>query len=182
MMPWSNLSGKAQITITAKLIINGFSPADTLVSDAPADYSASVSSCPARSPATTTLTPSFSAATPTDAIATAFEDGTIYCEHCRSQFKLGKNGRRGQASNLQKHKRNHHPETIPNYRRVLHECRWGCGAKDPNRSNIRVHEKQHCSKKKGKQLRRNGKWHRGDVAFVTNLDGLAGVGLSESVS
>ncbi|KAL7810060.1 hypothetical protein V8C44DRAFT_333253 [Trichoderma aethiopicum] len=86
--------------------------------------------------------------------------GTIYCEHCNSRFQLGKNGRRGQASNFRKHMKIHHPETIPNYRRVIHECRHGCGARDPNKSNIKVHERKHCANRKGKQPRRHGKWRR----------------------
>lgn len=89
------------------------------------------------------------------------DDGTIVCEYCRSEFKLGKNGRRGQASNLQKHRRNHHPETIAGFHRVLYECRWGCGTRDPNKSNIGVHERRHCSVRKGKQPRRHGKWREG---------------------
>lgn len=177
-MPYSNLSGKLEITITATLVINNISSADATMSGVPADYSASILSYPTTSPAAAALSPSFSAATPTDTITAAFEDATIRCDYCKSEFKLGKNGHRGQASNLQKHKRNHHPETIPNYHRVLHECRWGCGARDPNRSNIKVHEKQHCSKKKGKQPRRNGKWQGRDVAMMVNVDGLVGLGLT----
>lgn len=145
--------------------------------DIPAAHSTSLSSHPTTSPCTTIMSPPVATATPTSAITATFEDGTIVCEHCKSEFKLGKNGRRGQASNLRKHQKNHHPETIPNYHRVLCECRWGCGAKDPNRSNIKVHEKQHCSKQKGKQPRRPGKWHGGDVA-----DRLVAVGFTKSAS
>lgn len=148
-----------------------------ILEDIPAAYSTSLSSHPTTSPSTTVMSPPVATATPSSTVTAISEDGTILCEHCKSEFKLGKNGRRGQASNLRKHQKNHHPETIPNYHRVLHECRWGCGKKDPNRSNIKAHEKQHCSKQKGKQPRRPGKWHGRDVA-----DGLVGVGLTKSAS
>ncbi|KAL6893140.1 hypothetical protein HDV57DRAFT_223994 [Trichoderma longibrachiatum] len=86
--------------------------------------------------------------------------GTIYCKHCNSRFQLGQKGLQGQKSNLRKHLRIYHPETIPNYRRVIHECRHGCGARSPEKWNIEVHESKHCATTKGKQPRLDGKWRR----------------------
>ncbi|KAL6690307.1 hypothetical protein J3F84DRAFT_389702 [Trichoderma pleuroticola] len=127
----------------------------------PEDCSPSVSShLTAPSPATTISPSSMTTAMPGLATVGTLINGTISCEHCDSKFKLGKNGRRGQASNLQKHMKIHHPETIPDYHRVIYDCRYGCGTRDPNKSNIKAHENKHCAKRKGKQPRCHGKWRQ----------------------
>ncbi|KAL7957009.1 hypothetical protein V8C34DRAFT_286937 [Trichoderma compactum] len=127
----------------------------------PEDCSPSESShLTALSPATTILSPLLITATPGSTTMGTSVDETVYCEHCNSTFKLGKNGRRGQASNLQKHVKIHHPETILDYRRVIYNCRYGCGTRDPNKSNIKAHENKHCANRKGKQPRCHGKWRQ----------------------
>lgn len=71
--------------------------------------------------------------------------------------------------------RNHHPDAVPDHHRVLYKCRWNCGATDPNRSNIEVHMRQHCWKRKTKKPRRHGKWQGdGNVAVTTDANGLLG--------
>ncbi|KKO97359.1 hypothetical protein THAR02_10535 [Trichoderma harzianum] len=93
--------------------ISSVSVVDTVM-----DCSPSVSShLTTSSPATTISTSPMTTAEPGSTTMGTSMDGTICCEHCNSKFKLGKNGRRGQASNLQKHMKIHHPETIPNYHR-----------------------------------------------------------------
>ncbi|KAL6833147.1 hypothetical protein J3E69DRAFT_323125 [Trichoderma sp. SZMC 28015] len=129
------------------------------VVDTVMDCSPGVSShLTASSPAVTMSTSSMTTATSEIIALGNSMDGMICCGHCNSKFKLGKNGRRGQASNLQKHMKIHHPETIPDYHRVIYNCRYGCGTRDPNKSNIKAHENKHCANRKGKQPRRHGKW------------------------
>ncbi|KAF3075639.1 hypothetical protein CFAM422_001966 [Trichoderma lentiforme] len=131
------------------------------VVDSIMDCSPSVSLYLTVSSPTTAISPSsMTTAMPGSTTVGTSMDGTVHCEHCNSTFKLGKNGLRGQASNLQKHMKIHHPETIPNYHRVIYNCRYGCGTSDPNRSNIKAHENKHCAKMKGKQPRRRGKWRQ----------------------
>ncbi|KAL7784712.1 hypothetical protein V8C43DRAFT_292004 [Trichoderma afarasin] len=137
-------------------MIDSSSVVDTIM-----DCSPNVSShLTASSPATTISTSSMTTTTPDLTAMSTSMDGMIGCEHCDSKFKLGKNGRRGQASNLQKHMKIHHPETIANYRRVIYNCRYGCGTRDPNKSNIKAHENKHCANRKGKQPRCHGKWRQ----------------------
>lgn len=148
------------------MVANSVSAGDAVMQDAARSCSPSLLSYPTASPATTAISPlTMTTGTPGSSIASTSEDGSIRCEYCKSEFKLGKNGRRGQASNLQKHKKRDHPETIPGYHRVLYKCRWGCGATTPDKSNIKVHERQHCAKRKGKQPRRHGKWREDGAAL-----------------
>lgn len=167
MILWLNRLGKTLILTVSAYLTDSISADDVTMADVPADSSPSLhvsSHLATFQPATCTLSSSaLPTATPGSTTTRTSEDGKIICEYCKSEFKLGKNGRRGQASNLRKHRRNHHPETMADYRRVLHECRWGCGARDPDRSNIRVHERKYCSVRKGKQPRRRGKWREAAV-------------------
>lgn len=132
--------------------IYSVSMVDTSIEHSPATCAPSVSSNRTTSSSTTYK--------PSSSTTTAKHGGTIQCAHCNAKFQLGKNGRRGQTSNLRKHIKIHHPETIPGFQRVIYQCRHGCGARDPNKSNIKAHESKHCAKRKGKQPRRRGKWRQ----------------------
>jgi hypothetical protein len=145
-----------------KFVTDNISALDYMTDPGPADSSPSVFSTPGTSSSVTAISPLSTTSATNDPTSTgASMDETIRCEHCNSKFKLGKNGRRGQTSNLRKHMKIHHPEELLDYRRVIYKCRYNCGTADPNKWNIKVHEEKHCAvNKKGKQPRRHGKWRQ----------------------
>lgn len=127
---------------------------DATMDDAVEDCLSSLSSHLTTSPSAATIsTSTVNTATASSTTMSTSEVGTIHCEYCMKAFRLGVNGRRGQISNRGKHIRRKHPETLLNYQQVLHECRWGCGRKDADRSNIKAHEKYHCAIRQGKRPR-----------------------------
>ena len=134
---------------------------DTVVHDAPAVDSPRSSSSPQDTQFTASASPSaITTTTPGSTISNETADGNVSCKQCGRKFKLGKKGTAGQASNLGKHMRAYHPEAVPNHEATMYECQYGCGRRDPAKSNIKIHEQRHCPRRKGKISRRNRKYDR----------------------
>jgi hypothetical protein len=134
---------------------------DRVVHDSPAVDSPRSSSSSQDTQFTASASPSaITTTTPGSTISNDTADRSVSCKQCGRRFKLGKKGKAGQASNLGKHMRAYHPDALPNHKATIYECQYGCGRRDPAKSNIKIHEQRHCPRRKGKISRRNRKYDR----------------------
>ncbi|KAF4964212.1 hypothetical protein FSARC_7846 [Fusarium sarcochroum] len=150
---WLSEESDQQIAAYASIIAS-----DNLTNDALTNGSSKSSTYVTTPLPAAATSSSVSLDTPNPVAVSPQQTATVHCPRCQKPFSLGKNGRRGQTSNLGKHMRLYHPEDVPNHTRVVYRCKHGCPYKDPVKSNVKAHENRHCSKRKGTKPRKNGKY------------------------